>query len=133
MFALMFCSPDGQDQKVDSSMKSTDAFKLVSTKNSLALWNWSVWPVWTGRTAWGRQGSSYERSSLNVLSAEQIWTKNIVAQQYFAPNEKCTKRWRCAFKLSNETQIVIYCLPLDELKRSSEMNSVLFVSSWSST
>ena len=41
----MFCSPDGQDQKVDSSMKSIDAFKLVSTKNSLALWNWSVWPV----------------------------------------------------------------------------------------
>ena len=129
----MFCSPDGQDQKVDSSMKSIDAFKLVSTKNSLALWNWSVWPVWTGRTAWGMQGSLYERCSLNVLSADQIWTKNIVAQQYFAPNEKCTKRWRCAFKLSNETQIVIYCLPLDELKRSSEMNSVLFVSSWSST
>lgn len=45
MYALMFCSPDGQDQKVDSSMKSTDAFKLVSTKISLALWNWSVWLV----------------------------------------------------------------------------------------
>ena len=66
----MFCSPDGQDQKVDSSMKSIDAFKLVSTKNSLALWNWSVWPVWTGRTAWGMQGSLYERCSLNVLSAD---------------------------------------------------------------
>ena len=134
MYALMFCSPDGQDQKVDSSMKSTDAFKLVSTKISLALWNWSVWLV--GRVEQrGGVGKvvSYERSSLNVLSAEQIWTKNIVAQQYFAPNEKCTKRWRCAFKLSNETQIVIYCLPFDELKRSSEMNSVLFVSSWSST
>ena len=45
MYALVFCSPDGQDQKVDSSMKSTDAFKLVSTKISLALWNWSVWLV----------------------------------------------------------------------------------------
>ena len=70
MYALVFCSPDGQDQKVDSSMKSIDAFKLVSTKNSLALWNWSVWPVWTGRTAWGMQGSLYERCSLNVLSAD---------------------------------------------------------------
>ena len=53
MYALMFCSPDGQDQKVDSSMKSTDAFKLVSTKISLALWNWSVWLVGRGPNSVG--------------------------------------------------------------------------------
>ena len=56
MYALMFCSPDGQDQKVDSSMKSTDAFKLVSTKISLALWNWSVWLVGRGPNSVGGVG-----------------------------------------------------------------------------
>ena len=60
----MFCSPDGQDQKVDSSMKSIDAFKLVSTKNSLALWNWSVWPVWTGPEQRGACKVAYMSAAL---------------------------------------------------------------------
>ena len=72
MYALMFCSPDGQDQKVDSSMKSTDAFKLVSTKISLALWNWSVWLVGRGaEQRGGGQARQFIRAKLFKCSVSR--------------------------------------------------------------